>query len=311
MRVLVLGAGALGGYFGARLIEGGAELAFLVRPRRQQQLQRDGLSIECPVFGTWRRPVTALLADEVRPGWDVVLLSCKAYDLEDSIAALRPAIGPDTAILPVLNGIGHIATLQAAFGEAAVLGGVAKIRATLDSAGVVRNLSDWRSLTLGELDGTLSPRATAFAELARRGGLLAKAVPDIRHVLWAKLVHLGTVAAGTVLLRGSTGQIARAPGGTAFMLTLLERNAAIAAHRGFPMTPEFLAEYRALLSDPESRYTASMLRDLEAGNRIEADPILGFLLQEAGEAGLDTTLHAVAYLHAKTYEQRRAEEKPA
>ncbi|WP_238384025.1 ketopantoate reductase family protein [Teichococcus vastitatis] len=311
MRVLVLGAGALGGYFGARLLEAGAELAFLVRPRRQQQLQRDGLTIQCPVFGAWRRPVTALLATEVRPGWDVVLLTCKAYDLQDAIDAIRPAVGPGTAILPVLNGLGHIDTLRAAFGEAAVLGGVAKIRATLDSTGTVRNLSDWRSLTLGELDGGLSPRVEAFAALARQGGLLAEAVPDIRRVLWAKLVHLGTVAAGTVLLRGSTGQIARAPGGTAFMHTLLERNAAIAAHRGHPMTMAFLDEYRALLADPAGRYTASMLRDLEAGHRVEADPILGFLLEEAGAAGLDTTLHALAYLHAKTYEQRRAEENPA
>ncbi|MFC3125224.1 ketopantoate reductase family protein [Pseudoroseomonas globiformis] len=307
MRILVLGAGALGGYFGARLIEAGADLAFLVRPQRQEHLARHGLSVECPVFGGWRQPVTALLPEEARPGWDLILLSCKAYDLEAAIEALRPA-AVGAAILPVLNGLDHIGRLQAAFGEAAVLGGTAKIRATLGADGVVHNLSDWRSITLGEWRGGTSERCERFAALARRGGIEAKAVPDIQGAMWAKLVHLGTVAAGTVLLRGSTGQIARAEGGTDFMLTLLERNAAIAAHHGHPVTPEFLAEYHTLLSDRTGRYTASMLRDLEAGGRIESQAILGTLLRLGREAGVDTTLHALAWLHARTYEERRAEE---
>ncbi|MDQ1080970.1 ketopantoate reductase family protein [Pseudoroseomonas cervicalis] len=311
MRILVLGAGALGGYFGGRLLEAGAELAFLVRPKRQAQLRERGLVLRCPATGELRRPVTALTAAELRPGWDIVLLSCKAYDLEEAIDSLRPAIGPETAVLPVLNGLSHLDRLREAFGAGAVLGGLAKIRATLNPAGEVINLSDWRYLTLGELDGSLTPRVTRFAELARQGGILAEAVPDIHRAMWAKLVHLGTVAAATVLLRGSTGQIARAPGGTAFLLTLLERNMAIAAHHGHPVPAGFAEEYRALLSDPTGTYTASMLRDLESGGRIEADHILGFLLQAAGEAGVDPTLHAIAYLHAKTYEQRRAEEKAA
>lgn len=309
MRILVLGAGALGGYFGARLLEAGAELAFLVRPRRQAQLRAGGLSVRCPALGAWCRPVTALLADEVRPGWDVVLLSCKAYDLDAAIEAIRPVVGPETAILPVLNGLSHIDTLRAAFGEAAVLGGLAKIRATLAQDGEVRNLSEWRYLTFGELDGRMTPRVEALAALARKGGLLAEAVPDIRAAMWAKLVHLGTVAAGTVLLRGSTGQIARAPGGVDFMHRLLERNIAIAAAHDVAMPPGFEAEYRAMLADPAGTYTASMLRDLEQGGRIEADHILGYLLEAAERAGVERDLHALAYLHARTYEERRAEEK--
>ncbi|PWC30084.1 ketopantoate reductase family protein [Teichococcus aestuarii] len=309
MRILVLGAGALGGYFGARLLEAGAELAFLVRPKRQAQLRREGLSVRCPALGAWCRPVTALLAGEVRPGWDVVLLSCKAYDLEAAIESIRPVVGPETAILPVLNGLSHIDTLREAFGEAAVLGGLAKIRATLAPSGEVRNLSNWRYLTFGEMDGRMTPRVEALAALARRGGIEAQAVPDIRAAMWAKLVHLGTVAAGTVLLRGSTGQIARAPGGVAFMHRLLERNIAIAAAHGVAMPPGFEAEYRAMLADPAGSYTASMLRDLEQGGRIEADHILGYLLAAARRAGVEEELHALTYLHAKTYEERRAEEK--
>ncbi|MXP64865.1 2-dehydropantoate 2-reductase [Roseomonas sp. M0104] len=308
MRILVLGAGALGGYYGSRLLEAGADLAFLVRARRQEQLRRNGLVVHCPVFGTTQRAVTALQAQEVQPGWDLVLLTCKAYDLQDAIAAIRPAIGPETAILPVLNGIAHVARLREAFGEAAVLGGVARIAATLTPEGEVRNLGQWRTLTVGELNGRITPRVTDFVALAAKGGIQAEAAPDIRGALWAKLVMLGTLAGATVLMRGTVGQILRAPGGPGFLRSLLERNAAIAAHHGAPLAPKVLETIQDIFADPASKLTASMLRDLEGGGRIESDAILGELLEGARRAGIDPALHELIMLHARTYEQRRAEE---
>jgi 2-dehydropantoate 2-reductase len=308
MRILVLGAGALGGYFGGRLLEAGAEVAFLVRPGRREQLRRDGLVIESP-FGSLRRhPVETLAAEELGGGWDVVLLTCKAYDLPDAIAAIRPAVDPArTAILPVLNGLSHIETLQRAFGEHAVLGGLAKIQATLAPDGTVRHLNDWRWLTFGELDGAMSPRVTTLATLAAGArGMAAEAVPDILFRMWEKLVHLGTSAIGTVLMRANVGEIVRAgPEGVAFLHRLLDRNAAIAAAHGHPMTPAFLEQYRALFSDPASAYATSMLRDIEGGGRTEGDHILGFLLEAARRAGVPDALHEAAWLHAKAYERRR------
>jgi 2-dehydropantoate 2-reductase len=302
MRMLVLGAGALGGYFGGRALERGLDVAFLVRPRRAAQLARDGLVVESPL-GDIRRPVTTLAA--ATAGSDVVLLSCKAYDLEDAIAAIRPAVEGGACVLPVLNGLSHIHRLNAAFGPERVWGGLAKCAATLTAEGVVRHLGDWRWLTFGEQDGRMDGRAAALAAaLGTTRGLEAQAVPDIARRMWEKLVHLGTVAAGTVLMRASVGEIVRA-GGRDTLLTLLERNAAIAAAHGHPVTDAFLESYRALFSDPASAYTASMLRDLEAGGRTEADHILGWLVEAARRAGVDGTLHALAHLHAKAYEQRR------
>jgi len=305
MRILVLGAGALGGYFGGRLLEAGADVAFLVRPRRRAQLERDGLAIESP-YGALRRPVPLVSPGEAAPGWDVVLLACKAYDLEDAIAAIRPAVDERTAVLPVLNGVSHIEALQRAFGAERVLGGLAKIQATLGPDGAVRHLNDWRYLTFGEMDGRMSPRVEAIAAAASGArGVVAAAVPDIAFRLWEKLVHLGTSAVGTVLMRANVGEIVRAPGGAALLLRVLERNAAIAAAHGHPMREAFLEEYRAVFSDPASAYSASILRDLEAGGRIEADHILGFLLGAARRAGVPDELHEAAFVHAKTYEQRR------
>jgi 2-dehydropantoate 2-reductase len=305
MRILVLGAGALGGYFGSRLQQAGAELGFLVRPRRREQLARDELVIESP-FGEARLSVTTLSAEEVRPGWDLILLTCKAYDLPEAIAAIRPAVDGRTAILPVLNGLSHIETLRREFGAGAVLGGLAKIQATMTAEGVVRQLNDWRWLTFGELDGRMSPRVEALAALAAKAdGMVATAVPDILQRMWEKLTHLGTSAIGTVLLRANTGEIARSPGGVGFMHRVLERNAAIAAANGHPMPDSFMAEFRALFADPKGAYATSMLRDLEAGGRIESDHILGFLLEAARQAGVPEEVHEAAFLHAKAFEQRR------
>jgi 2-dehydropantoate 2-reductase len=170
----------------------------------------------------------------------------------------------------------------------------------------VKHLGDWRWLTFGEQDGRMDGRAAALAAaLGRSRGLEAEAVPDIARRMWEKLVHLGTVAAGTVLMRASVGEIVRA-GGRDMLVTLLERNAAIAAANGHAMTPAFLDSYRALFSDPASAYTASMLRDLEAGGRTEAEHILGFLASAARDAGVPEDLHALALLHARAYDQRRA-----
>lgn len=305
MRVLVLGAGALGGYFGGRLAEAGGDVTFLVRPARAARLAADGLVIESP-FGDARLPVRCITADALQPGWDVILLTCKAYDLEEAMASIAPGLDGRTAILPVLNGLSHIATLQARFGAAAVLGGLCKIQATLTPDGRVRQLNDWRWLTFGEMDGRMSPRVAALeAAFAGAGGVVAKAVPDIAQRMWEKLVHLGTSAIGTVLMRANVGEIVQG-GGAAWLSGVLERNAAIAAHHGHAMPDAFMAEYRALFSDAGSAYATSMLRDIEAGNRIEGEHILGFLAAAAARAGVDTAIHDAAALHARSYAARRA-----
>lgn len=308
MRILVLGAGAVGGYFGGRLAQAGsAEVAFLVRPGRRAQLERDGLVIESASTGDARLAVTALgPGDLARSGpWDIVLLTAKAYDLDTAIAAIRPAVGGGTAVLPLLNGLSHIDTLIAAFGEGRVLGGLAKIQAVLSGEGVVRHLAAVQILEFGELDGALSERVQALKQAFEATPVRADAVTDIRARMWEKLVFLGTLAMATVLMRANLGEITAAPGGQAWIDRVLDRNVAIAAAHGHPVREKALErEYRPFFrASPMAM--ASMLRDLESGGRIEADHILGFLLDAARRAGIDAALHETAYLHAKAYEARR------
>ena len=305
MRILCLGAGALGGYFGGRLIEAGTAVTFLVRPARQQNLKDKGLRIESP-FGDYSTAVETITSAAGSPPYDLVLLSCKAYDLDSAMEAIAPAVGPQTMILPILNGLSHIDRLNERFGARHVLGGVAKIAATLTDDGVIKHLNDWRFLIFGEQDGQLSPRVLHLKTLLDATSIVATASPDIMQVMWEKLVHLSTIAGMTSCMRASVGEIARTDMGSTLMTQFLKTNAKIAACEGYQPSESFMAEYLAILSNPQSPYTASMLRDIERKGPIEAEHIISFMLKKALKHGLDATLHQVIAVHLQSYEQRRA-----
>ncbi len=306
VKVLCLGAGAIGGYFAGRLVEAkAADVTFLVREGRRQQLKRDGLRVESQ-YGSFAIPVQTVSDSEIEEHADYVLLTCKAYDLDSAIASVRPAVGPDTVVIPLLNGMSHMDTLNAAFGRERVLGGIAKIGITLQPDGLIKHLNDWRFFTFGEQDGTVSQRALALKAAFDKTSVIAAAVPDITHQMWEKLVHLASLAAMTTLMRANIGEIARAPGGSALMQEMLARNAAIASKAGYPPTPAFMDNFNTLFADTTATYTASMLRDIERKGPVEADHIAGYMLARAEEFGIDATLHRIVYAHLKAYEQRRA-----
>jgi 2-dehydropantoate 2-reductase len=304
MKVVSLGAGAIGGYFGGRLVEGGCDLTFLVREGRKAVLQTNGLRIESG-FGNFSSPVKAVTREEITAPADLLLLTCKAYDLPSAIEAIRPAVGPQTAILPLLNGLSHIDDLNRAFGAACVLGGSAKIAVTMLPNGTIKHLNDWRFVNFGEQDGTMSERLGAVKALFDRTSVVATAVPNIIAGMWEKLVQLATVAGATSVMRANIGEIARTDEGSALMVELFETNAEIARRAGFPPSAGFLDDYRATLNDRKSASTASMLRDMEGKSQIEADHIIGYLLRKARDYGVDDSLLRVIYVNLKAYEQRR------
>ncbi len=306
MKILVLGAGGIGGYFGGRLAETGADVTFLVREKRKAQLDRDGLSIESQ-YGNATIPVRTALAQGLKPEYDCVLLTCKAYDLDSAMEAIAPAMGKDTFILPELNGIAHIERLNARFGIGRVLGGTAKIAVTLTPDGVVKHLNDWNFITFGEQDGAMKSRVRALAALFEKSpAVKAKAVPDVMQEMWEKCVHLATAASMTCLMRAPVGDIVRTPFGAALMMQQLDASAAIAKHNGHQPSDAFMQSYRELFSKSDSIYGTSMLRDTERGGPIEADHIVGFMVEKAKAAGADDTLFRIAYTHLKAYENRRA-----
>jgi 2-dehydropantoate 2-reductase len=305
MKTLVLGAGGIGGYFGGRLAQARADVTFLVRPKRRAQLERDGLRIESPL-GNAELAVKTVLAEELRPGYDSVLFTCKAYDLDSAMDAIAPAMKGSAAVVPMLNGIAHFDRLDARFGKDKVMGGTCQINAMLRKDGTVVHGDPLQRLLFGERDRSRSARAEAFAAELAKTTIEWKLSPDIEQDLWEKIVFLSALAAGTCLFRGQVGEIMSAPGGREAMERLIAANVEIATREGRAPRPAAIEAARKRLTDPEGTWSASMLRDMEAGNPVEADHIVGFMLEKARRHKLDDTVLSLAYTHLKTYERRRA-----
>jgi 2-dehydropantoate 2-reductase len=304
-RLLVLGAGAVGGYFGGRLAEAAADVTFLVRPARAATLKERGLVIESPM-GDLRLPVRVATADTLSGVFDAVLLTAKAYDLEQAIAAIRPAIGPGTAILPVLNGLGHLDQLDAAFGPERVLGGVAYIAATLTPEGMIRHLNRVHGIAFGERSGAVSRRVEEIARAFAATPVSASMSDNILLEMWEKFVMISSLAGMNCLMRGSVGDILAADEGESLMLELLAECQAVATLSGFPPRAQHREECRAMLSEPGSNFSASMRRDLEAGLRTEGDQVLGDMLRRGRARGIDPPLLRTAVCHLQVHERRLA-----
>ncbi|RQH10076.1 2-dehydropantoate 2-reductase [Paraburkholderia dinghuensis] len=312
MRILVVGAGATGGYFGGRLAAAGRDVTFLVRPARAAQLREDGLVIRSR-FGdlTLRdvRTVTqdALQATGAQP-FDVVLLSCKSYDLDSAIESFAAGVGASTVILPLLNGMRHLDVLQARFGTQAVLGGVCLIASTLNVQREIVHLNDIHAIGFGELGGGVSRRAQAIADTLSNAGFDVTASDRILQEMWEKWVFLASLAGSTCLFRAPIGTILATPDGEAIVERLFAECRAIAAGNGHAVRDTFLERSRAMLFAPGSALTASMLRDVENGSRIEADHVLGDLIRRdsAPPAGDAVPVLRIVYSQLKAYEGLRA-----
>jgi 2-dehydropantoate 2-reductase len=304
VKLLVLGAGAIGGYFGGRLAEAGADVTFLVRPRRQEQLERDGLRVESPL-GNLQLPVRTVLAGKLGPAYDLILFTCKAYDLDSAMDAIAPAVAGHCAIVPMLNGLAHLERLDARFGASHVMGGTCHINVMLGRDGVIRHGDPLQRLIFGERDGSRSPRAQALADVLGRTRIDWKLASDIEHDMWEKVVFLAALAATTCLFRGNVREILAAPGGRDVMEQALAANVEIATREGHPPRAALVESARARLTDPTGTWSASMLRDLEGGGAIEGDHVIGWMLERARKHGVDHTILSLAYTHLKTYEARR------
>jgi 2-dehydropantoate 2-reductase len=307
MRILVVGAGAIGGYFGGRLHEAGRDISFLVRSQRARELAQSGLVIVSPAGNATLRDVKTVLAENIAQPFDLVLLSCKAYDLGSAVVAFAPAIGPSTAILPLLNGMRHLDELDHKFGKSRVLGGQCVIAATLNKERVIVHLNDMHAISFGERDGGMSERIQAIATAMQGAKFDVHASEKIVQDMWDKWVFLATLAGGTCLFRGSVGDILAAPEGAERMLELLEECRAVANASGYPPRAEVSERMRKTLTTASS-LTASMLRDVETKARIEADHIIGDLIDRAGAQGktpIDVHMLRIVHTHLKAYETRR------
>jgi 2-dehydropantoate 2-reductase len=305
LRILVVGAGSTGGYFGGRLAQAGRDVTFLVRPGRAAQLRSKGLQIVSP-YGDVTLTPKLVTGGNIDQTVDAVLLTVKAFSLDAALDDMSPAVGPGTMILPVLNGMRHVDLLTERFGPRAVVGCACKVATIVDGDGRIVQLTRLQDLAYGEMDGTVSARIEQLDAAMQGAGFDARLSPIIELEMWEKWVLLATVGGVTGLMRGHIGEVNAAPGGTNFIRRFLAEVVAVVSAEGHPPSETFLANTRQALTAPESTQTTSMFRDMQKERPIEAEQIIGDLLARGERTGVSTPLLGAAYTHLSIYQRRVA-----
>ena len=301
MRILIVGAGAVGGYFGGRLAEAGRDVTFLVRPSRAKQLRQDGLRIISPHGDAVLTP-KLVSAGEIDAPYDLVFLAVKAYALEAAMNDLAPAVGPETMILPVLNGMRHVDLPTKRFGQHLVIGGVCLVATEMDRDGRIVQIADIQQLAYGELNGERMPRLQSLDATLQGAGFDARLSTDIMQAMWEKWVQLASLGAVTCLMRGAIGEVVAAPGGAELSLKVVDESVAVATACGHKPSEAILSRHAAAMTAPGSPLTSSMYRDLRKGAPVEADHILGDFIRRGSAHRVTTPLLKAAFVNLRVYQ---------
>ncbi|TQL55460.1 ketopantoate reductase [Subtercola boreus] len=304
-----MGAGAVGGFFGGRLVAAGRDVTFLVRPARAAVLAADGLVVRTLEGDDLHLPDPATVTADGLAGagpFDAVLLSVKAYALEQALDDLAPAIVGNTFIVPALNGLRHIDVLRERFGGDRVVGGVCVVAAQLDPDGGIRQVGAGNSLTYGEFDGSVSERMLELDSSLTGAGFGTRVSQTIELDLWEKWVMLASGGALTTLFRSTVGSIVAAPGGPGVATGLAEECFAVATAAGFPPREKQRRFVLGTLTAEGSAFGTSMFRDLMAGNEVESEQIVGDLVARAAVLGVPVPLLSLAHTNLSVYRAERA-----
>jgi 2-dehydropantoate 2-reductase len=306
VKILILGAGAVGGYWGARLHQAGVDVTFLLREKRAEAVRKNGLVVKSPKTGDATVPVKVVTRATEGGPYDVIVLACKGYDLPSAIDAIAPAVGAGTTIVPMLNGHMHFATLDARFGKDKVAGGLARISGMLGPNGEILN-SGGTGVSFGERDGKAARPALVELDAAcKKAGIAGGLHPDINQDLWDKWIMLGSIAGMCAAMRGTVGDIMESDDGGAIMGEILEECRKVAAAEGCPPSGEVVGAIKASLTQKGAKAVASILGDIEKGGAVEARSIVGDMLARARKHGIAAPNLRFAYAHLQTYEARRA-----
>ena len=290
-----MGAGGVGGYFGARLAAAGHEVGFVARGRHLEAMREKGLAVRSQLGDVELEPVRASDDPAAFVAADFVLFTVKTYDCESAAEAVRPALGPETGIVPLLNGVGHLEDLRRILGAGRVLGGVAHISALIEEPGVIRHFDRMQILRIGEMDNSASPRVLALREACAKAGIDCPAPNDIERELWQKVVMICTLAGANCLTRLPLGACRSNPATRAMMESLTAESAAVARALGVSLPEDQETRTMAVLDKLPAPMKASIFAALERGDRLEASALNGAIDRLGREAGVDTPTHRTVY----------------
>lgn len=293
MKILVMGSGGVGGYFGAKLARAGEQVTFVARGSHLEAIRAQGLRIKSTADGEFVATSDATEDPGTAGAVDLVLFCVKSFDTEAAARAIRPVVGPDTAVLSLQNGVDNEETVGAIVGPGHVLGGAAYVLATIEAPGVIAHSFGGR-IVFGELDGTDTPRAQRILEALKRAAIPAECSPRIQRVLWEKYLFIAAQAGMTALTRCPIGVIRSIPETRRMYRLILEELAAVAKAAGVELSPQTVDDVMAAADGLSPTFTSSLHYDLTHGKRLELEALHGHAVRLGEKLGIPTpTLFSV------------------
>lgn len=305
MRIAIIGAGGVGGYFGAKLAKAGEDVTFIARGAHLAAMREHGLKILSGNGDFILHPVKATDDAASVGSVDLVMIAVKLWSTEESIATARALMGPTSTVVSFQNGVDAEEQLLEAFGADRVIGGVANIAALIESPGVVRHNGTMALLQVGSLDGRPSPAVDALASAAKRAGFDLKVSDDILKSIWEKFVFLASLSAMTALTRMPLGPLREDPDTRALFTQLAEEVVAVGRAKGVPLGEGTVGAMLTRLDGLPREMVASMLGDLLRGNRLELPWLSGGVVRLGASAGVATPAHRFVYTALKLYANGR------
>ena len=301
MKIAVMGAGAIGGYFGGRLAKAGFDVSFIAQSAHLDAIRENGLKVLSPLGDFTIHPAT-VTDDPAEVGpVDVILFMVKNYDTLQAAEQIRPLVGSDTAIIPFQNGVEARAMLSNVLGARHVLGGVAFIPASIQEPGVIKHNAELAKLVFGEFDKQITPRALSFLDALEKAGVTGEIPADISMVLWSKLMFLTSMSAINCITRQPVGLVQSDGETIALYMDAMREVAAVAAAHGVSLGEEAIANNMALAKSFPPNNKTSMFQDLEAGRRLEIDYLSGAVVRLGREKGIETPIHRTAWVAIKPW----------
>jgi len=295
MRIAIIGAGGVGGYFGARLQQAGADVGFVARGAHLEALRRDGLTVESPLGDIHLPRVNATDNAADLGQADIVWLAVKLWDTEAAIRSMKSVVGPDTGIISFQNGVQKDDVLRQAFGDRAVVGGVGYIAANIERPGVIKHTGTMQRLIFGEYDGSRSARAEALLDACTRGGINAELSDDIRRAIWEKYVFLVGLSGSTTTMRATIGPIRSHPRTRAFLFDLMRETVAVGRALGVALPADYADQRLTFVDSLPETMTSSMHHDLNGRKRLEVSWLSGGVVQLGDRTGLPTPMNRAVW----------------
>jgi 2-dehydropantoate 2-reductase len=302
MRIAAMAAGAVGGYFAARMAAAGHDVFFIARGANLEAIRKTGLTIES-IHGDLHLPKANATDDPKTVGpVDIVLFAVKLWDTEQAAAATKPMVGPNTRVITLQNGVDAVDRIGSILPPDCVVGGTAAIGSTIAAPGVIRHISNFAGIRFGRADKKPDATLQSFADAAKAAKVDAALAPDILHEIWYKFILLAATSGATAALRSSVGPIVADPELRAFLRALMEETCAVGRAKGVKLEPDIVDQrMKYVVESMPPAMKASMANDLDRGNRLELDWLSGKVRELGRALNIPTpasdTVYTVLKLH--------------